>query len=100
MTQQELGSLLALSVGAVSRVENGACSMPTYRAADFARTLAVDAQEFALLVLGFMEPQLFGLIFPTATLEPLAVPAEDLRRANAVLNRRAVLKRRQRAKAG
>ena len=66
------------------------------RAPDFAEALAIDPQEFGLVLMQHHDPYLFAMIFPKASLEPLTVPDADMRRALAILERKAGLKHARR----
>ena len=92
LSQIELAERVGLTGDMISKIENGFASLPAARAADFAKALAIDPQQFGLVLLSHHDPFLFSMIFTHATLEPLAVPEDDLERARAILERKARLK--------
>ena len=94
MQQQRLAELVGVGSTVVCSIEYGSIGLPSTRAAAFAEHLAIDPQDFALTVLSFQDPHLFAMIFPRAAREPLRVNDEDVRRALAILERKA---RRRRA---
>ena len=94
MQQGRLAELVGVGNTMVCQIEYGAAGLPGNRAAAFAESWASDLQEFALTVLSLQDPHLFAMIFPNAIREPLKVPEADLRRAMAIMERKA---RRRRA---
>ena len=98
MTQRELEALVDIGEGHISKIEGGTQRLPSSRAALFAKALAIDPTEFGLVLFGYDDPHVFALVFPSATLEPLAVPDEAWRRAKSILMRQTIRKQRARAR--
>ena len=103
LSQADLAERVGLTGDMVSKIENGFANLPAARAADFAKALAIDPQQFGLVLLSHHDPYIFAMVFPRAALEPVNVPDADMKRALAVLERKASLKqasRKRRSSAG
>ena len=67
-------------------------NLPAARAADFAKALVIEPQKFGLVLLAHHDPYIFAMVFPRAAVEPVNVPAADMKRAMLLLDRKASLK--------